>query len=184
MSLLGCFLLKNIILVGREKKAILREWFLEEGTCRWGECDRAFHRHTCWACHLLHTTHTYTQDGQQGTSCSRFAHRSSCTESLKDEWQTNLDISLCFKDIQCPLGRKTNPLYKVQWSHVSNRYSLYLTPEWCWEKILFFLYGKAWHLSMCRVWLLCKYIFVTQALSKHSSTNSLFLLTSITHTTV
>lgn len=139
--------------------------------CRWGERDRVFYTHTCWACHLLHTRHTYSWDRQQGISCSRFVRRSSCTESLKDEQQTHLDIYLCFRGIQCPLGRKTNPVYKVQWSRVSNTYSLYLTPEWCWEKIVFFFYGKTWRLSMCRVRLLSS---KTQIYFCHSGTVKTF----------
>lgn len=39
----------------------------------------------------------------------------------------HLDIFLCFKDIQCFIGRKTNPVYKTLLSRVKNIHTLYLT---------------------------------------------------------
>ena len=50
----------------------------------------------------------------------------------------HLDIFVCFKDIQYVIGRKNNPMYKAQLSHVKYMHTLYLTPEWCWEKTAFF----------------------------------------------
>lgn len=40
-----------------------------------------------------------------------------------------LDIVLCFKDIECVIGRKINPMYKAQLGRVKNMHTLYLTPE-------------------------------------------------------
>lgn len=86
----------------------------------------------------------------------------------------NLDIFLCFKDIQYVIGRKTNPKYKacllLSWV-VWRIYMLSIQPLNNSERKLYFsLYGKTCNLSMCRAWIKFqvepKCIFVTWALSK------------------
>lgn len=99
----------------------------------------------------------------------------------------NLDIFLCFKDIQYVIGRKTNSKYKacllLSWV-VWRIHMLCIQPLNDSERKLYFsLYGKTCNLSMCRAWIKFqvepKRIFVNWALLKCLSTKSFLWLYSV-----